>query len=1767
VVSSGAEIRADATEAGDGGRVIVWADEVTVFHGEISARGGEQSGDGGFAEVSGKERLVYRGLADLRAPAGATGTLLLDPENLTILSGDGAPSGGSLDDLLEPQDGVIGAADGDVDDSLTELALEAQSEVSNLDLQANGNFTIEDLADDSLDLTHAITITADFDEDGEGAFSMAAGDAIVTQGATVTIGGAGLEVGSVDTSGANGETGSDAGGILLRALATGNVIVHGDLTARGGRGDGGGDGDATGGDGGFVTVFTRDGFADISGAIDTSGGDGSEGGGRAGDITLLTSGTAPVGTSPELPEGVPLVSGDLTVAGDLIARGGDVPDAPGAAGDGGDGGLVNVVASVGSVQLVSIDTSGGDGADAGGNAGALQIFADGVPATPAPVDDEGDPIGTGTAPVLGDLSVQTITAVGGRGRDGDGGDSGLIDDGLGGAVAFGVQIGTNVGKVTLGSIDASGGASDNGNGGDAAVIDVVSTGSVGIPDVPGSEVSGDVEVTGSLVARGGDSTGPVVLETPLGDSLPTFNGGTGGGVRVSTTTGSIAFTGAAFAVDASGGRGETGGDAGNVTLVTNVSGDITVTAGDLLARGGDAFDSGRVLVDPETLEEFALAFGGGDGGDVGVATLDVGSVAIGSLDASGGGGADDGGDGGSVAIIASMAEEPGSGTVTLAGSLRARGGDGDVAALSVGGVADGEGEAGQDNLVLVSAADAALGDVTLAGEFQLDAVRIGTPDPDPDEPLAVVAPLVVEGDADADVALVLTASGDVAIDLRTPFVAKIDLIQNEAAGNVDITRSNTDPIVAITGRAADLIEEVPQDGGDPVVVGVTKNGASIVEEINTTGQNVLEFVYRLEDSVRVALDGSSQAFPAAIEIETGSMTLGARTQMTSLGDILLGVAPPGGAPAGTPAIAVEGDFPLVLTADSDGDGVGAIRGLALDTHITTVGDVTLEGAMIGAEGAQVPPEPAPLVIEGDGQAAGDLVLAAGGRIDVAVAVRGFDTLSVTQGDVTGDVDVTQSGGDAIDVDGGDGASRVNEITTTEGVRVVYRLADPGDPELVVPVGSTVLGADASLSSTGDLVLGAAGDVAGVAIAMAAGTDLWLRADADLDNSGTIRDGFAGEAAASIDGGVGNGLALVATEGIGAAGDPIVTTGIGNVAGATNLGGFYLDANVGTLRIAQVPEPVDPPVGGLEEPSVGITAGQDVTLRNSGGSIAFAADFDGAHVTSGGDQRYEATAIVLEGDTALVSDGGVDFGSGIDPDVDVEASLDVSADGTIRFGGAIGTDRPLASLTTSGSGVAVLEAGAVNTTGTQDFGTGVDLPVDTVFHATGVNAGGEEVNGQIRFGGTLDGPGGAKIRTPGKVSFGGSIGSGTRLAELAVHDDRIDAADIEFTSGSVVRVGSGGIRLNPMGRTTIPDVATIYNGAGSLSFDTDAAFEVGHREKISVAGDLRITAERVRVGDVNALSLAVNASDVAIRPRAPGPVLLANGTTVTDDGTAVLANTMVFSITPEIDEEFTSDDNGVVTLASQSGEVRTPGPRLTAFEVRLIDDGGTGLGAADFVNAEGVVLDFTATGPAAVDDPVTAIPRRQPTVTELTRPRFGIDQPVAASTRPTFDAVLAFLDCADVGGAATPACLAPAAGGGGQPLADFAPSLATPRARNATLLYRRLVGPGEASRQLRAAFDRAVDDYRRTHGSGAIDGAAFYRYLESSPGQAAALQSVDQLATLFVELQLLDIEPAALQQLRETVARQFLEPAQPGGLGAAALLDAVDASRIGAPGSA
>jgi filamentous hemagglutinin family protein len=84
-IGEDAVIDASAGTTGDGGKVIVWADDVTRFYGSVYATGGNSGGDGGFAEVSGKGNLDFHAnRVDLSAANGEDGTLLLDPLNITI---------------------------------------------------------------------------------------------------------------------------------------------------------------------------------------------------------------------------------------------------------------------------------------------------------------------------------------------------------------------------------------------------------------------------------------------------------------------------------------------------------------------------------------------------------------------------------------------------------------------------------------------------------------------------------------------------------------------------------------------------------------------------------------------------------------------------------------------------------------------------------------------------------------------------------------------------------------------------------------------------------------------------------------------------------------------------------------------------------------------------------------------------------------------------------------------------------------------------------------------------------------------------------------------------------------------------------------------------------------------------------------------------------------------------------------------------------------------------------------------------------------------------------------------------------------------------------------------------------------------------------------------------------------------------------------------------------------------------------------------------
>ena len=81
-----AVLMADATGTGDGGSVIIWADDTTRAYGHIFARGGANGGNGGFVETSGHNYLDVAGArVTTLAPMGNTGNWLLDPGDVTIV--------------------------------------------------------------------------------------------------------------------------------------------------------------------------------------------------------------------------------------------------------------------------------------------------------------------------------------------------------------------------------------------------------------------------------------------------------------------------------------------------------------------------------------------------------------------------------------------------------------------------------------------------------------------------------------------------------------------------------------------------------------------------------------------------------------------------------------------------------------------------------------------------------------------------------------------------------------------------------------------------------------------------------------------------------------------------------------------------------------------------------------------------------------------------------------------------------------------------------------------------------------------------------------------------------------------------------------------------------------------------------------------------------------------------------------------------------------------------------------------------------------------------------------------------------------------------------------------------------------------------------------------------------------------------------------------------------------------------------------------------
>ncbi|WBY01940.1 filamentous hemagglutinin N-terminal domain-containing protein [Ramlibacter tataouinensis] len=101
-MATGARIHADAGTSGNGGTIVVWSDGQTAVGGEISARAGSQSGNGGKVETSGKDHLTIADSAKVDATAanGQMGTWLLDPTDIIVATG-GAAAVGDVDQFAD----------------------------------------------------------------------------------------------------------------------------------------------------------------------------------------------------------------------------------------------------------------------------------------------------------------------------------------------------------------------------------------------------------------------------------------------------------------------------------------------------------------------------------------------------------------------------------------------------------------------------------------------------------------------------------------------------------------------------------------------------------------------------------------------------------------------------------------------------------------------------------------------------------------------------------------------------------------------------------------------------------------------------------------------------------------------------------------------------------------------------------------------------------------------------------------------------------------------------------------------------------------------------------------------------------------------------------------------------------------------------------------------------------------------------------------------------------------------------------------------------------------------------------------------------------------------------------------------------------------------------------------------------------------------------------------------------------------------------------
>ncbi|EGL5070027.1 filamentous hemagglutinin N-terminal domain-containing protein [Salmonella enterica] len=156
VMDRSATVDVSATQNGNGGTAVLWSDDYTSFQGGILARGGAQSGNGGRVETSSHRNLQAFGAVDASARAGHGGEWLLDPTDVTIVSGDANTA------VTESGKGTEATLDTDTEHVFSPSATGAQVSADKISEQLNAgtNVTVQTSGADTDGQSGNITVNA-----------------------------------------------------------------------------------------------------------------------------------------------------------------------------------------------------------------------------------------------------------------------------------------------------------------------------------------------------------------------------------------------------------------------------------------------------------------------------------------------------------------------------------------------------------------------------------------------------------------------------------------------------------------------------------------------------------------------------------------------------------------------------------------------------------------------------------------------------------------------------------------------------------------------------------------------------------------------------------------------------------------------------------------------------------------------------------------------------------------------------------------------------------------------------------------------------------------------------------------------------------------------------------------------------------------------------------------------------------------------------------------------------------------------------------------------------------------------------------------------------------------------------------------------------------------------------------------------------------------------------------------------------------------------